>query len=146
MMPSPRHRLRQAGFTLLEAIVAMVLIGGAGLALFGWINGSVASLRRVQDANARSEAMTNVLEYMERVNPMLRPEGMAPLGRYSIRWRARPITAIVDGVNYPSGIGLYQIALYGTTVSVLSEGERAWFELQLRQVGYKQVRSVAVHD
>lgn len=137
---------RQGGFTLLEAIVAMVLIASTGLALFGWINGSVASLRRVQDANARSEAATNILEYMERVNPMLRPEGRAVLGTYSIQWRSQPVTKISDGVNYPSGISLYQLALYATTVSVTSDGNRAWFELQLRQVGYKQVRSGVVPD
>jgi hypothetical protein len=83
---------------------------------------------------------------MERVNPMLTPEGRALLGTYSVQWRSQPITVITDGVNYPYGISLYQMALYGTTVSVVSNGGRPWFELRLRQVGYKQVRSPAVRD
>ena len=137
----PDSRTRQAGFTLLEAIVALVLIGGAGLALFGWINGNIMALTRIHDVNARSEATANVLEYMDRVNPMLTPEGDAPLGAYSIKWRSQATSNITEGVNYPQGQSLYQLALYGTTVSVRRSGDQAWFELKLRQVGYKRVRS-----
>lgn len=130
---------RQAGFTLLEAIVAMVLVASVGLALFAWINGSIASLARVHDANARSEATINVLEYMHRVNPMLAPEGKASLGGYSITWRARPIVPVVDGASFPVGVSLFQLCLYNTDVAVLS-GDQPWFQLQLRQVGYRKVR------
>lgn len=132
---------RQMGFTLLEAIVALVLISGAGLALFGWINGNIMSLTRMHDVNARSEATINILEYMDRVNPMLTPEGTAPLGAYSISWRSTAISNITDGAGYPRGQSLYQMALYGTTVSVSSAGDQAWFELKLQQVGYKRVRN-----
>lgn len=139
-----RSRARQAGFTLMEAIVAMVLISGTGLALYGWINGNIAALSRVHDVNARSEATTNILEYMNRVNPMLMPEGGTSLGMYAIRWRANPVSPVVDGVAYPRGRSLYQLALFETTVAVSAEGGSAWFELKLKQVGYKQVRSIPV--
>ncbi len=141
-----RLRIRQAGFTLLEAIVALVLIGSAGMALFSWINGNFMSLSRIRDANARSEATVNILEYMERVNPMLTPQGSAPLGAYSIRWNASLASRITEGSNYPRGMGLYQLALYSTVVSVTSAGGQAWFELQLQQVGYKKVRTQVVED
>jgi len=140
----PPLRTRQAGFTLLEAIVALVLIGSAGLALFGWINGNIMALTRIHDVNARSEATANILEYMDRVNPMLTPEGAAPLGAYSIRWRSQAISNISEGVNYPRGQSLYQLALYSTAVLVKSAGDQAWFELKLQQVGYKRVRSNAL--
>ncbi len=136
-----RSRGAQGGFTLMEAIVAMVLISGVGIALYGWINGNIVALSRVHDANARSEATTNVLEYMHRVNPMLVPEGRAALGAYAIRWRANPASPTAEGVAFPRGRSLYQLALFDTTVAVTGEGGDAWFELKLRQVGYKQVRS-----
>lgn len=134
-------RNRQAGFTLLEAIVALVLIGSAGLALFSWINGNIMALTRIHDVNARSEATVNVLEYMDRVNPMLAPEGEAPLGAYSITWRSQATSSITEGVNYPRGQSFYQMALYSTSVSVKKAADQAWFELKLQQVGYKRVRS-----
>lgn len=136
-----RIHIRQAGFTLLEAIVALVLIGGAGMALFSWINNNIAALSRIQDVNARSEATVNILEYMDRVNPMLTPEGGAPLGAYSIRWRSSLKSNVTEGANYPRGQSLYQMALYSTVVSVKSATGTAWFDLELQQVGYKKIRS-----
>lgn len=139
-----RVRTRQSGFTLLEAIVALVLISGAGMALFSWINQSITSLTKIQEANARSEATINILEYMDRVNPMLMPEGTAPLGAYSIRWRAQPISNITEGASYPQGLSLFQLALYRTDISVRKAQDMTWFELRLQQVGYKKVRSISL--
>lgn len=120
----------------------MVLISSAGIALFGWINSNIVALGRIQDANARSEATQNAVEYVDRINPMSTPEGRASFGAYEIRWRAKPITAIVDGVNYPQGIGLYQFALYETQVTVGKSGAETWFDFSVRQIGYKKVREL----
>lgn len=127
---------RQRGFTLLEAVVSMVLISSVGLALFGWINSNIMALNRVQETNARSDATQNVVEFIGGVNPMLKPEGIAAFGTYRIRWKAQPITAIQDRG------GLYQLALYDTRVAVEKPEGKTWFDLQLRQAGFKKVRSL----
>lgn len=132
--------LRQRGFSLLEAMVAMVILGSAGMALFSWVNASIASLRRVEDANARSAATLNALEYMQSVNPMLRPEGRIDLGTFELAWRAERSGAFADGVNYPRGLGDYQLALYDTQVRAYRADAQEWFELKLTLVGYKRVR------
>ena len=136
------RRARILGFSLLEAVVALALIGGVGMALFAWINSNVMALSRVQDANARAEATANVLEYMNTVNPMSNPEGKATLGTYRLNWKAAPITATQDGAAYPSGIGLYQFALYDNVIKVETTDGEPWFNLTLRQVGYKRVREL----
>lgn len=135
-------RLGQRGFTLLEAIVAMVLISSTGITLFAWVNSSITALNHIHDANARSEATVNALEYLDRVNPMLTPEGRASLGSYQVRWRAKPVTLIQDGVNYPQGLGLYQFALYETRVLLENSSGQAWFDFNIRQIGYKKVRTL----
>ena len=43
---SPHARCGMRGFTLLEAIVAMVLISAMGGALFAWINTELQALER----------------------------------------------------------------------------------------------------
>ena len=131
----------QRGFTLLEAIVALVMIGSMGMALFGWINNTALSLRRIQDANAVAEAELNALAYMDTVNPMLNPDGEAEFGAYRLSWKAAAATAVQDNSGYPRGIGLYQLALYDTQVKV-ERGGAAWFEFALKQVGYKKVREM----
>ena len=131
---------RQRGFSLLEAVVAMVLISGTGAALFSWINTELASVSRLQQSNARAEALTNVIELMHTVNPMQTPEGAYSLAAFRLTWNAKAVTPIQDGVGYPQGISLYQLALYDTTVRVNSPDGTLWFDFTLRQVGYKRVR------
>ena len=135
---------RQRGFSLLEAVVAMVLISGAGYALFGWINSSIMTLNSVREANARAEATQNVLDYMNRVNPMLTPQGSVSLGQYMVRWQSKPVTLVQDGIS------LFQLALYDTMVTVeirqpVQQGAQfpqPWLEFHVRQVGYKKVREL----
>lgn len=131
---------RQRGFSLLEAVVAMVLISGTGAALFSWINTELASVSRLQQSNARAEALANVLELMHTVNPMLTPEGTLSVAAFRLTWNAKAVTPIQDGVSYPQGISLYQLALYDTMVRVINPDGTLWFDLTLRQVGYKRVR------
>lgn len=137
-----RGRASARGFSLLEAIVALVVLASAGMALFSWLNSSTGALRRVEDANARSAATVNAVEFMQSVNPMLRPEGRMELGDYNIRWQATPLTTVVDGTDYPRGLSQYQLALYDTLVKA-TRGPRDeyWFEFKLKLVGYKKVRA-----
>lgn len=134
------------GFTLIEAVVAMVLIGGIGMALAGWLNSNLAILSRVQEANARSDATANILEFMEKINPMKTPNGQADLGEYKIFWGAVEKTAPIDGSGYPRGRSLYQIALYTTKVEVIAINRKKWFDIEIQQVGYKQVRTLSLAD
>lgn len=134
-----QHR-RQRGFTLIEAIIALVLIATTGMALFSWINSNIITLSRVQEANAESAATNSVLDYMSTVNPMFRPTGNANLGAYSISWKASVSGEARDGAGYPYGISQYQLALYETQISVQKVAGEPWFDFKLQQVGYKQVR------
>ncbi|MFT5535072.1 MAG: general secretion pathway protein I [Candidatus Paceibacteria bacterium] len=141
-----KHRLmtrhQQSGFSLLEAIVAMVLISGAGMALFSWINSSMIALARVQDANAISLATQNVMEFMDTVNPMLKPRGDTVLGNVDVNWKSTQKSELRDGVIFPMGTGLYQFAMYDTAIEISQVKGTIWFKLLLPQVGYKQVRTL----
>lgn len=131
---------RQRGFTLIEAIVSLVLIATTGMALFSWINSNIITLSRVQEANAESAATAGVLDYMSTINPMLRPSGNANLGAYSITWKANASSDTRDGAGYPYGISQYQLALYETQINVQKADGQPWFGFKLQQVGYKKVR------
>lgn len=139
---SMNGKFHQRGFSLIEAIVALVLISTTGMALFAWVNTNLITLSRIQAIDAENEATQNVLEYMNSVNPMLRPEGKTDLGAYRLEWRSEASTDIRDGANYPFGISLYQFALYQTRIMVNKSSGEPWFSLELQQVGYKKVREL----
>lgn len=140
-MNSSRGR-KQHGFTLIEAIVALVLIATTGMALFSWINSNITTLNRVRENNAENTATVNAVEYMSSINPMTSPEGQTDLGSYRLSWKAEAITEPRDGSGYPYGIGLYQLSLYQTKVTIQKPDGQFWFSFVLQQVGYKKVREL----
>lgn len=135
---------RQAGFTLLEAIVAIALLGALMVPLFSLMSRNLDGLFRVGEANLRSEIQLNALSLLDTINPAERPEGTHQLGNYTVYWKSTPITAPIDGVGFPAGQSLYQIAMYRTDVQVVRQGDNAnlqpFMTFDLRQVGWKQVR------
>lgn len=124
----------QGGFSLLEAIVSMVLIATTGMALLAWINSSLMSLRRVQELERNQQIMRNALAYMEHINPMQTPHGEKALEPYRISWQARPVAPEKKGI----GQSLFQLGLYDTQVRISKDGQEVG-RFTVRQAGYKQV-------
>jgi general secretion pathway protein I len=142
-----RRRLRHrpdAGFTLLEAIVAIALLGALLVPLYSLMSRNLDGLFRVGEANVRSEIQLNAMSMLDTVNPMERPEGSQPLGAYTLYWKSTPLTVPIDGVGFPAGQSLYQVAMYRTDVQVYRQADRRdmtpFLAFDLRQIGWKQVR------
>lgn len=134
-----RARRNQHGFTLLEAIVALVLISTVGMALFSWINRNLDTLARVQEAGERDRLVRNGLEWMDTVNPMAEPQGSVEFGPVTVEWDAETAWERRDGMTKDGSQSLYQLALYDTEVTVTGADDRR-VEFTLRQVGYDRVR------
>lgn len=143
-MAQRKFSSKDAGFSLLEAVVAMVLISSTALALFSWINTNLSTLRRVTEINAQTEATRNALEFMGAVNPMITPRGAQKLGDLGISWSAELVTPVKDGTDYPAGRGLWQFAIYSVNIKIESTSTGSQFDIQTRQIGYKRVRSLSL--
>jgi general secretion pathway protein I len=130
---------KHAGFGLLEAIVAMTLIAGIGMSLFSWINSNMIALQRVEAARVRNIAIENSIEYMQSINPMLRPEGKIKLGNLDLNWHSEPKSDAMDIKDF----GLYKVALYNVTVSGSDSANPNWFSFKMVLVAYKKVRNNA---
>lgn len=127
-----------AGFTLLEAIVALVIFSTAGLALFSWINQNLQVLARAQSVSEATRAKRNVLEFMGDINPMQRGAGSNDFGLYKIAWRSAETIAPHDNSGYPAGIGSFSVALYRTSIDVSRADGSRWFSFELTQAGYRR--------
>ncbi len=130
-----------AGFTLLEAIVALVILTSAGLALFSWINASFDALNRIEYNNAKAAAEINAMEYLKTVNPMERPAGEVVLGDVSVRWSARPISDVAPNMTDGQTAGPFIVALYETEVSLAAEPRLPRYSFVVRQMGYQRSAS-----
>lgn len=131
---------KQHGFTLLEAIVSLVIITSVGMALFSWINSNLAILQRVKDVQQRMEIMRNTLVFMEQVNPAEKANGQESMGNYKIAWQSRIIEPLKEGVSTTNDISLYEVGLYDTVVTItLVDNKSVVNQFTLRQVGYHQI-------
>lgn len=130
----------QAGFALLEAIIAIAILSAAMVSIYGLLSSGLTAARRLGEANLSAEAQLSAMEVMRAVNPTATPQGAVDLGPYRVTWQARKLAGPIDQTNYPRGVGLYAITLFDTDVRVARPdgGEIARFAL--RQLGYDRVR------
>lgn len=132
-------RSRAAGFTLLEAIVAMVVFAIGALALYQWQATSLDALARVESQARRLEVGEDALQVLRGINPMAEPEGERPLGDYVLRWQADPVEPRRTGLSQAGYASLFDLALYRVDAWVVADGVEV-ARLQTRLVGYEQVR------
>lgn len=136
-------RVRQTGFSLLEAIVALTILATAGLALFAAMNQSVQMAQRVETARIADSAVRNAMAWMETVNPSTTPEGEQRLGEVSLRWRSELVEPARDAMTGHLQAGLFEVGLYQVTLELSLDG-RPLTTAQMRRVGYRQVREPGV--
>lgn len=135
------RRQSVAGFTLLEAIMAIALLAIAVMPLYAFFSRSLDGLYRAAESNRESETGLSAIAFLSGLNPMERPTGEDSFGPYRIRWRSQELVPASDVMAYPRGLGLYQAALYEVTGEIL-EGPRIRSKVAIRLVGYKRVREL----
>lgn len=138
-MTRPRHRRVWAGgFTLLEAIVALVIFSMGSLALYSWLGVNVKTLLRVQELRESVAMSTSALEAVRGLNPMATPRGRRQVGELVVEWQAKPVEPARSAVT-PVGLPtIFQVGLYLVEVRVL-RGDVEVDRFAVRQVGYKQI-------
>lgn len=137
---SPRRAPhRQGGFTLLEAIVAMVVFSLGAFALYGWLSTNLITLERIRDRQQVEAAMASALDLVRRSNPMEAQTGQRRLGGLDVRWTSGLVEPVRPNVDQSGTPGIFSVGLYDTHVRVSRDG-RDLQEFHVRQAGWKQVR------
>ena len=109
------RRRRTAGFGLLEAIVALTLLAGSGLALFAWINQNLQAASRVQQIEREARLLLTAQAVVESVNPLQQPAGAMEVSGLALQWQSTPVepprrnAAFGEGVAGPWMVGLFRL-------------------------------------
>lgn len=133
-------RRSAAGFTLLEAIVALTVMAVALIPLVAFIGQSADQLARAGEANEQSLVMQSALALMDPVNPMAEPEGILPLDdEIEVSWRSAVIAEPTPGPLVRTQLAGFRVGFYGVNVNV-TRNRQPWFDFTMRKVGYENLR------
>jgi type II secretory pathway pseudopilin PulG len=125
----------EAGFGLLEAMVAIALLAGTMVAIFTLVAGILDAAHRVGRSNQEVQLTLNAIETMTAVNPMVQETGKLDVGPYTVGWTSTALAPPLD-----LGGSLYSIALYDCDVRVVEPAGSELAQFKLRQIGYRRVR------
>ncbi len=129
---------RMKGFTLLEAIVAIAILGIAILPIMALLGQSVAQLSLAGEANARASATESALAIVDPINPLTTPSGEIRLGETNLSWQSETIVEPNEIPQMRAGLAGYSVGFYKVTV-LLSRNDEPWFSFDTRKVGYQRI-------
>jgi general secretion pathway protein I len=134
-MPTPADSSsRAAGFTLIEVIVALVILAVSLMAFYEFLSSSLHAADRLQHATMAYDRAENALALATALNPMEIPDGTLDLGTYRIHWRAERIGSQRVSTAYPSGKGRFIVALYRLIFDF--PDDRDFAPVEVRKLGY----------
>ncbi|HOC11834.1 MULTISPECIES: prepilin-type N-terminal cleavage/methylation domain-containing protein [Thermomonas] len=136
-------RRAQAGFTLLEAIVALVVFTMGALALYGWLSTNIITLDRIRARQQLELTMHSALDLIRRTNPMDTPVGERQVGDLKVSWISALLEPAKPNVVQSGRPGIFVVGLYEVSVRVSRNGQLLQ-TFQVRQVGWKQVMATPV--
>ena len=135
-----RARARMGGFTLLEAIVALVVFTIGAMALYGWLSTNIISLNRIRERQQVEAAVLSAIDMIRRTNPMQIPTAQREAGNLRVVWTSVPVEPVRPNAHRDGSPGIFMVGLYDAEVRVLRDG-RELRAFRVRQVGWKQVRN-----
>ncbi|MDE2407742.1 MAG: prepilin-type N-terminal cleavage/methylation domain-containing protein [Xanthomonadaceae bacterium] len=132
-----------AGFTLLEAIVALVVFTMGALALYGWLSTNIITLDRVRARQQMELTQQSALDLIRRTNPMDTPDGQRQVGDLRVSWTSVLLEPARPNVVQSGRPGIFVVGLYDVSVRV-ARGGQLQQTFKVRQVGFKQVMATPV--
>lgn len=132
---------QQRGISLIEVIVALVVISGFGAALFVWAGQTLKTASRAMAVLDEVTLDSNISEFAVSLNPARMPQGRLHVGTQTYEWSSKIQRAVADHVRHPVGTSPFAVSTYTVKVKVLDrdsgqllrEGERI-------VAGFQQVR------
>jgi len=131
---------KSSGFTLIEAIVAMAILGAAMLPIMALLSQSINQINKIAESNAQSAAKNSALAVIDSVNPMNTPTGEINMGDFNLVWSSEPIVPPNKNIKIGTGLAGYSVAFYIVKVELFKKNE-PWFYFTARKLGHKRFQN-----
>ena len=128
-----------AGFTLLEAVVALTILGFVLLGAFTWVGNDLNALGKVRDLALEESAVLQAIAELEQMDLAAQPTGMLDWRGFRIGWRAELLTPERQGRTAMGAPGLHDLALYAVELDI-ANGARRIGRQELRMVQHVLAR------
>ena len=128
------------GFTLIEALIAIAILGAALLPIMALMSQSINQIHKIAESNAKSSAQDSALAIIEPINPMENPSGEVELVGYNMVWSSEQIVPPNNTVQIGAGLAGYKVAFYIVNIEILKNSE-PWFSFQVRKVGHRRIQN-----
>lgn len=144
MIRSPRTPHASSGFGLLEAIVALTLLAGTGMALFSWINQNLQTASRLRVHEQESRLLLSAQTLIDTVNPLLTPTGRLEVGGVSVSWQAAALEAARANAGFSEGVtGPWQVGLYRLRVQAQDSVQGVELRFEQWRIGSRRLQPVS---
>lgn len=127
------------GFTLIEAIVALVIFSMAAMGIYSWINTNLIALNRVAVVAESEFVVNSAMERLKLVDLRNETQGSFDVAGYLVQWRAELVEPWKQGRTPQGAVSLYDLGLYQLTIN-LYKSEQLTTSYQYRQAVYHQAR------
>jgi general secretion pathway protein I len=131
--------VRQGGFSLLEAMVAIVILAAASMAFYGLFNTNLITLTRVQEVSREVPLVEQAIEYLTMMNLSGDSAGEFEIDTAQIQWQAELIESYRQSQNGRGFMGYFQVGLYNVEFTV-TDRDSVLGTYRFRAVGYEKVR------
>lgn len=135
----PTHSAHERGFTLLEAMVALVIFSMVAIGIYSWVNTNLITLNRLAEVAATEQVLNSSVERLKLVDMSKETSGRFNVNGYWVDWKAEPVEPWKNGVTAAGAIGLYDIGLMNVSLAFNKDG-RDVGGYHYRHAAYKQVR------
>jgi prepilin-type N-terminal cleavage/methylation domain-containing protein len=137
-------KARNRGVSLLEVLVALVILAASATVLFEWVLQLNTRLRALNERQQQTLAQMQAIEFLNSVNPTLRASGSQAFGGadggFVLRWDSKAATPyrrmlLPDGTNGTMAVAVFDVNVLLSKPSAGAMTE--WLRFDTRLAGFR---------